>query len=128
MIMNNKKTSKNCRMLKNKGLSNRFPPEVKEWWMTYHPYTDMIDGRNDGDVLHHIKSPSSSDYVAGEHNLSLLNSTMLNNFRNHIGNGKIHKKEYERELIMRTFNAVLDSGYMLDTRDQEFLRIYKITS
>jgi hypothetical protein len=29
---------------------------------------------------------------------------------------------------MRTFNAVLDSGYMLDTRDQEFLRIYKITS
>lgn len=113
-------------MLKNKGLSNRFPPEVKEWWMTYHSYTDMIDGRNDGDVLHHIKSPSSSDYVKGEHNTSILNSTMLNNFRNHIGNGKLHHKELEHELIMRTFDAVLDSGYMLDSKDEEFLTIYKI--
>jgi hypothetical protein len=25
----------------NRVLSNRFPPEVKEWWMINSPYTDM---------------------------------------------------------------------------------------
>lgn len=112
--------------MKKSGLKNRFPPEVREFWEVHNSYRDMWDGRNDGDVLHHIKSPSSYDYVAGKHNESLLNSTLLNNFRNHIGNGELHHLDTEKELVLRTFNLAIDKGYVLNYIDQEFLTIYKL--
>jgi len=112
--------------MKKKGLKNRFPKSVKEWWVIWSPYTDMWDGQNDGDVLHHIKSPSSMDYKSGVFNTSLFNSTLLNNFRNHIGNGKIHSKENERELLKRTFTRVSNSEYEMKDIDIEFLKQYDL--
>ena len=112
--------------MKNSGLKNRFPPEVKEWWLVHSPYTDMWDGKNDGDVLHHIKSPSSWDYVPGKHNTSVFNSCMLNNFRNHIGNGKLHDPDIEKQLIERVARRIVKSDYIIKEIDGEFLKTYKI--
>ena len=51
---------------------------------------------------------------------------MLNNFRNHIGNGKLHDPDVEKQLIERTAHRVVKSGYVIKEIDGEFLKIYKI--
>ena len=109
--------------MKQSGLKNRFPDEVKEFWADW--FTDMIDGMNDADCLHHIKSPCSVDYVAGDHNQSIFNSCPLNNFRNHIGH-PMHLLEKERMLIDRVGKAVMERNYKPNERDCRFLKIYKI--
>ncbi len=105
-------------------LKNRFTEEVKEFWAFW--FQDLWDGKNDADCLHHIKSPSSSDYKSGKHNQSVLNSCPLNNFRNHIGNGIIHNKNVEVELCMRVLKVVQDKQYVLKDNDLKFLEVYNL--
>ena len=119
MTLGAKKKSKN-----RGGLKNRFKEDVREFWIGW--FQDLWDGRNDADCLHHIKSPSSSDYQSGRHNTSVLNSCPLNNFRNHIGNGNIHNKNIEVELILRTLKVVQNEQYVLQEKDTIFLEKYNI--
>ena len=103
-------------------LSNRFPPAVKEFWIGH--YTDMIDGRNDADCLHHILSPVSADYIPGDHNKSILNSSPLNNFRNHIGQ-PMHGREKESKLLKKTLEILVRNDYEFKEVDKKFYLIYE---
>jgi len=108
------------------GLKNRFPPEVREFWESVSWHQDLWDGIYDADCLHHIKSPSSSDWKAGKHNKSILNSCPLNNFRNHIGNGEIHHINVEKELALRVLQSLQNYDYVLTEIDQKFLDEYNL--
>jgi len=51
---------------------------------------------------------------------------MLNNFRNHIGNGKLHDPDIEKQLIERVARRIVKSDYIIKEIDGEFLKTYKI--
>ena len=106
-----------------KGLKNRFPKSVFEFWDGY--YTDMIDGRNDADCLHHIMSQGSFNYKAGDFNKSIFNSCPLSNNRNHLYNTSLHKPETEKLLLKKVADVIMSTGYRLKDIDIEFYRNYK---
>ncbi len=105
------------------GLKNRFPPAVREFWIGW--FTDMIDGRNDADCLHHIISPSSQNYVSGSHNKSILNSCPLNNNRTHLYNPELHKSYKEKELLQKILELLVKLDYKFKPIDEEFYSIYR---
>lgn len=111
--------------MKKSGLKNRFPLEVRNVWL-YH-FSCMICGRNNQDVLHHIISPSSRFYVAGDHNKSVFNSCPIHNYVCHIGNESfLYSEEGIRELLDKVASALLfDIGYELKPVDIEFFRVYR---
>jgi len=114
--------------MRNAGLKNRFNQEdVNSFWCGW--YTDLISGKNNADCLHHIKSPSSSDYKDGEFNKSVLNTCPLNNFETHIGNGKIHLRETETMLMAKVLKIAYDKvgrgEYQFTKNDCEFIKEYK---
>ena len=106
-----------------KGLKNRFPQWVFEWWNGINWHTDFIDGRNDADALNHTISPLSDCYVPGKHNESILNSSPLNNFRNHIGQ-PMHGGEKESMFLNKTLKVLVLNGYEFRKIDSEFYKIY----
>ena len=108
--------------MKNEGLSNRFNQEELASFWAFN-YWEV--GSSDSDCFHHIKSPQSTDYVAGEHNTSILNSFPLNNFREHIGK-PLHDIAKEKEMIEKVIKVALNSHYGFKEKDIEFLKIYKI--
>ena len=121
MTLGAKKKSKN-----RGGLKNRFPSIVREFWKEIGWSQDLWDGSMTADCLHHIKSQSSSDYKAGNHNKSVLNSCPLNNFRNHIGNGKLHHLDIEIGLLKRVFEIIQLNHYTLIKIDQDFISQYDL--
>jgi len=108
--------------MKNTGLKNRFPEEIRGEWIFW--YDCMCCGKNKWDALHHIISPSVRGYVAGEHNRSILDSCPIHNFGCHIGNEAWLGKNV-KELLKKTYNALRSMGYELKPIDREFMRIYK---
>lgn len=120
--------------MKKSGLRNRFPSSVRTEWMYW--YSCLVCHRNQWEVLHHIMSPSSHDYIDGEHNESILNSCPIHNYKHpqaegsepncHIGNdGWLHQQENASMLLHRTREALVDLGYQLKPIDMLFLKTYK---
>lgn len=109
--------------MKQSGLSNRFPPEVRNEWLYW--YECMICGKNQIDTLHHIISPSVRFYVRGIHNTSVFNSCPIHNYGCHINNeAYLYNDEGVRALLKKTKDALDDMGYTLKPVDREFLKIY----
>ena len=113
-------------IMKNRGLSNRFPESVRMEWLYW--YACMVCGENRIDALHHIISPSVRFYVKGDHNKSVLNSCPIHNHKCHIGNeAYLHTEENTKMLLQKTLHALTkDLGYTLNERDKEFLTIYSV--
>ena len=104
-------------------LSNRFPEELKYNW--HFHYECLVCGKNRWDALHHIISPSSMNYIKGDHNKSILNSCPIHNDKCHLGNGELHNEHKESELLQRTVDALLKLDYKLKQIDLDFLETYK---
>lgn len=109
--------------MKNKGLKNRFnPEEVKSAWCFW--YKCLWCGMSGADSLHHIKSPSSQDYVEGDFNSSVLNSFPIHNEKCHLYNPKLHKLENERKMILKVLKILLRNDYSLKEKDIIFIKKY----
>jgi len=107
--------------MKNSGLKNRFPEEVRTEWIFW--YDCMRCGKNKWDALHHIISSSVTGYVAGDHNSSILNSCPIHNFGCHIGNEAWLGRNVGM-LLRKTLSALTLMGYELKPIDREFIRVY----
>ena len=104
-------------------LANRFSENVFAFWCDW--YTDLIDFKNDANILHHIISPSSNRYVPGKHNQSIINACPLNNNRNHL-HKSMHIDEKEDMLLSRVIAVLKDKEYRLNKQDKDFIDMYKI--
>ena len=111
--------------MKNTGLKNRFPDDVKYEWDFW--YECMVCGMNGWDCLHHTLSITVRHYKTGNFNKSILNSCPLCNFKCHIGNdGFLHKDETIKMLLNKVKNALIDElKYELKPIDKEFLSVYQ---
>ncbi len=95
-------------------LKNDFTEETRElffwnqkcWWC----------GANHWDCLHHILGRISN---------SPLNAAPVNNFDCHIGNGKLSRFEAKKDLLKKTLEYLLESGYVLTKEDKQFKSKYK---
>lgn len=110
--------------MKRTGLRNRFSEETRNHWLYW--YSCLICDKNQQDVLHHIVSPSSSQYIDGSHNESTFNSCPIHNFGCHIGN---EAYLYSIEGITKLLNKALQSlilhlDYQPDTNDLLFYKTY----
>jgi hypothetical protein len=103
-------------------LSNRFPEEVREFWIGW--YKCLICGKNHADCLHHIISPSSQNYMPGEHNKSIFNACPVNNWDCHIGK-PLHTAQIQAQLIRRVKKIIDKSDYKLNKLDKKFLQVYE---
>ncbi len=109
--------------MKKTGLKNRFSTKTRNEWLDW--YSCMICGRNKQDVLHHIVSPSSRHYIAGEHNVSVFNSCPIHNYKCHIGNeGWLYNEKNITTLLKKTAEALESLGYIVNENDRDFLRVY----
>lgn len=109
--------------MKNSKLQNRFPKEVFWEWEDY--YKCHWCGESGADSLHHIIAPTSSCYVEGNHNTSIYNSSPIHNFKCHLYNSELNKKETISELLIKTFEALDVMGYEPKKVDYQFIKIYK---
>jgi hypothetical protein len=101
-------------------LANRFSEKVKQYWIG--TYTCMECGQNHCSELHHILSPSSMDYIKGEHNKSILNSCPIGT-ECHI-HCCLHTFEKQKKLLLKV-KSILDSqGYRYNEIDREFIKKY----
>lgn len=105
------------------GLKNRFKDIDRQIWQGWHAC--LFCGRNGWDALHHIISPSSGFYVAGDHNRSILNSCPIHNYPCHVGNeGTLFQEETTKDLLQKTYEALEWQDYLLNANDKQFLNIY----
>jgi len=110
--------------MKNNGLRNRFNERDRMTWIGWH--SCLVCDKNCFDALHHIISPSSSFYVEGEHNTSILNSCPIHNYPCHIGReGLLFQEEAMRVLLAKTAEALDWQGYEYTENDREFICVYK---
>lgn len=115
--------------MKNNGLKNRFPERVEQFWIrSDYLYDCAICGQNHADCIHHIISPTSFDYIPGNHNESIFNSCRLNNLNCHIGK-PMQNRQLQEKLLKYTYNIVMeavDEGwFQLLEKDYRFLKNYK---
>ena len=105
-------------------LSNRFNQEDLEriWAFEYKCFWCNQSG---ADAFHHILSPSSIDYQKGKFNKSVLNACPLHNFKCHIGNGLLHRRENEGKLLKKVLGFLVKSDYEFQNIDREFYQVYK---
>lgn len=129
--------------MQNRGLSNRFSPEVRMQWTEW--YACMVCGMNQWNCLHHIICPSESFYIKGEHNESVFNSSPLHNYMHpsatqmakkgaegfgitlpcHVGNEAwLYKIENAKYLLKQTAKALESMDYQPKEIDRTFLRVY----
>lgn len=127
--------------MKNRGLRHRFSDEVRSVWLYWNEC--IVCGFNGWDVLHHIMSSTSSNYIDGKHNESVYNSCPIHNYVHpnqrelyqrgargfgvtescHIGNETwLHKNE--ADLLRRVKDSLDFMGYEPNALDEEFLRVY----
>lgn len=94
-------------------MRNNFTEESRElffwnnncWWC----------GQPHANCLHHILNRVSK---------SPLNAAPINNFGCHIGNGKLSLFDTKKELLKKTLDFLLESGYKLTKEDKEFKEKY----
>lgn len=137
------RTYKNKNKMKQSGLSNRFSQETRHVWDYW--FSCMICGMNQQDALHHIISPSSSHYVAGKHNESVLNSCPIHNMLHpnassmekegqsgfgitrtcHVGNETYLYDEQNIYMILwKVRDALKEMDYQWKPIDEQFLKVY----
>ncbi len=104
-------------------LANRFSGEVFAEWQDW--YICLECGKNTGNILHHIISPSNKYYVKGNHNTSILNSIKLCNEVCHLYNPELHKTYKTKEFLYKTIEVLKVKNYKLKDIDLEFLEVYK---
>lgn len=102
-------------------LQNRFNDKVRAAWVFWNKC--MVCGENNWDSLHHIISPTSENYIKGKHNESAYNSCPIHNFKCHLYNEEIKKRE--SELLIKTFQALESEEYKPTELDKRFLNKYK---
>lgn len=100
---------------------NDFTPKTRELFDMGGYCMDWEDGHNDADSIHHIlKRVSNSPY----------NAAPLNNFRNHMPEGRkhlpaIHSDEVQQKYLRKTKQYLDLVGYKPTDKDLEFLDLYK---
>ncbi|MFW6173591.1 MAG: hypothetical protein ACOC5T_07595 [Elusimicrobiota bacterium] len=105
------------------GLVNRFPKEVFWEWEDY--YKCHWCGESGRDSLHHIIAPTSDVYLKGDFNKSIYNSCPIHNFKCHLYNPDLNKRETISDLLIKTFQALDVMGYEPTERDYKFVKAYK---
>lgn len=106
-------------------LKNRFDPnDISDVW-AFDYFRCMWCGKPHANCFHHVKSPSSSDYVKGDFNSSILNACPLNNFDCHLYIPELHTLENEKTLLKKIIKKVLESGYVLKDKDKKFIEAYQ---
>jgi hypothetical protein len=130
--------------MKNSGLKNRFPERVRHAWLYW--WTCLMCRYNQANALHHILSPSSRLYIAGEHNKSIFNSCPLHNYLHpnarelqkkgcegfgitkpcHVGNeSHLYKDDTIKSLLKEVRTIMTEEIEIeLDATDRDFLHIY----
>jgi len=102
-------------------MKNNFTPQTRDLF-DYGGYSrDWEDGRNDADALHHIVGRSSN---------SPYNAAPLNNFRNHIPEGRKHLSainsvEVRKKYLIKTKKYLDSIKYKPTDKDTEFLNKWK---
>lgn len=106
------------------GLKNRFNPnKLIDCW-AFH-YKCLWCGKSGADCFHHIISPSSQEFKAGDFNNSVLNSCPIHNDGCHIYNPALHQIKNEEALLQKVLCILLANGYALVKKDYEFIGNYK---
>jgi hypothetical protein len=117
-------------------LQNRFPPEIEQFWAGWHrclnPECIGIKEKgyqyNHADCIHHIISPVSFLYVAGDFNESVFNSAPVNNWFCHLGK-PMQNKKMQKVLLNEVYRIVIikvrNKEYYLTEKDKKFLEVYK---
>lgn len=99
-------------------LKNDFPPEVKNFWISYHPFS--YSGLNQDVEIHHIKGRCSN---------SIFNSIPLTHKEHEAGD--IHRPENEAFFIewvykfVRRICFLYPTAYKLRKADYEFMNKYE---
>lgn len=104
-------------------MKNDFTEKTRELFSLGSYVRDWEDGRNDADCLHHIMGRVSN---------SPFNACPLNNFRNHMPEGRtmknlpsINSKEVRRRYLIKTKTYLESIGYVNTKNDLEFLDKHK---
>jgi len=112
--------------IKNRGLSNRFPNEVREAWIFWHDC--LVCGKNNYSALHHIISPTVRFYKKGLFNKSALNSCPIHNdMKCHLYNESyLHDDKIVKKLLLKVYAILLiQQKYQLRPIDKDFLFVYR---
>ncbi len=116
-------------------LQNRFPPEIEQFWNGWHrclnPDCIGIKERgfqyNHADCVHHIISPTSFCYFAGDFNESVFNSAPVNNWDCHLGKS-MQNRRMQKYLLNEVRRIIMDrvrkKEYYLTEKDKKFLLVY----
>lgn len=111
-------------------LQNRFPERVDRFWRStdYYWYECADCGQNHADCTHHIISPTSFDYIKGDHNESIFNSCRLSNENCHLYK-PLQNRQTQEKLLKKTYDIIMrevDNNYFkLIEKDYRFLKYYK---
>ena len=102
-------------------MKNNFTPKSRDLFDRGGWMMDLEDGRNDADCLHHILGRCSN---------SPYNAAPLNNFRNHMPEGRknlpaITSQEVKIKYLIKTKIFLDELGYNPNDKDLEFLEKYK---
>jgi len=102
-------------------MKNDFTQKTRELFDLGGYCKDHEDGRNDADCLHHILGRVSN---------SPLNAAPLNNFRNHMPEGRknleaLSSHQSRKKYLTKTKRFLETIGYILIEKDLEFLESNK---
>jgi len=102
-------------------MKNNFSTKTRELFDFGGYCLDWEDGRNDADALHHILKRISN---------SPFNVAPLNNFRNHMPEGRrnlpsIHSFDVRRKYLLKTKKYLESIWYIKTKEDVEFLQTNK---
>ena len=110
--------------MRNRGLKNRFDrEELRRAWAFWD--ICLWCGKRGFNAFHHIISPSSPRYKAGDFNSSILNAFPIHNYKCHLYNPELHKLENEKRLLREVLRILLRNGYKLKEKDVRFYRAYE---
>ena len=110
--------------MKNSGLKNRFNRDrLQAAWR--FSYKCLWCGKSRFDAFHHIISPSSQAYQAGNFNSSILNACPIHNHGCHLYNPELHKAETEKMLLEKVLEILIKTDIKFNEKDKEFFRTYK---
>ncbi len=112
-----------------KGLKNRFPERVEQFWKKSDYWYECANcEKAHADCTHHIISPTSFDYIKGNHNESVFNSCRLNNENCHL-HKPMQNRQLQEKLLKRTYEIVMEAvdnnWFELSEKDYRFIRNYK---
>lgn len=96
-------------------LKNSFTPETRELFMWN--YECWICQMNNWDAAHHI---------LGRVSASPLNFCPLHNSVCHLSNGKLSTFVVRKQLLKKTYDFLISSGYLLTDADKLFILTNKV--